>query len=870
MSDHEEEELDGVVAPGAARRKASKIALRRSALVDSDDNDDDDDDDENLFADSDDDENENDKGIGSEKKENNKKTFADDDDDSAATSQGWEKYKNALETLKEFIVEQPGIDGDSSSSQGLQPFDLDANVELLEEQGPGSDLQAIDDAISKIANSRKWSFHKDMLLEYLTNKGDIMSLESRMLVGIIARQILVRSKSENPPNKAVAQELFVKLKGDSDKSNSIAFYVTSKWPKHFFEEVETNIPSQPDKDLRIHIIKVGLGFVHNAFVIDTAKKVDLLKSRNLLWADFSQQAYQWAFENKTNGTTRIMEVAENAKNHLQTIGATFSGIETSTPSISDNKSNAKEDHVLKDEEELKRIEAQKSEERRAAMRSKMRRGSNLANAPVPSTAVPSSRGVSASAGAPTIPNRPSMATTPSSGISYQSMSTAEQEYSSGSQHTTHKSFPGHTVPPPTATSGFFDPNSGGFAQEYNASSYQETSAPFAVPDAQNGPADFKAAGTSRWGNNRRQDQNHDPQNQARRYNRDERPEARPPILEDVSRPFYSGRGQSTLSEVPLIKPSFDEHRTQRPPLRDDEPRKMMSTPKVPQPRRGMEELRSQRPSLHDANGGVFVADVSQESASRVYQARPGHEERVALRPPLNEDEGRPRSFVDDSNYSAYDAVTSSREYNSVSGYENRYEQEESGRPPREPPRYTNPNQSSSYPSQGTGNKRSRGGGSYQRNTRQRSDSPSFSDGRGRGRGLDMTKPAWMTEPSGPVGVPDGNNFHSSGSNNGAALVDSSASGGGGRGRGRHQTAPAWMTRNQQDQTTMGIGPLPPSGGGRGIHQTQPAWMTQQQQQQQGGPTGRPDGPIGSSDGGAGRGRGRGLTLPAWVTQQQQQ
>jgi hypothetical protein len=718
--------------------------------------------------------------------------------------------------LKEFLVEQPDVDGEESTSEGLQPFDVEANVKLLEALGDCNDPEEVDKVVSKVADRRKWSFHKDLLLDYLTDDGDTMTLEGRLLVGIVARQILLRSKAENPPNKSVAQELFVKLKGDSDKSNSIALYVTAKWPKQFFQEIQADLPSQPDNDLRIQILKVGFGFVENSFVIDTAKKVDLLKSRNLPWADFSQKVYQWASENSHKGFNRIMEAAEKTKNHLQNIGAAFSATDPSQSTNTGNKNN-KEEHVLKDEEELKRIEAKKSEERRAAMRSQMRRGSNSAVATTPATVFSKSTfeeypGKSAAATATATP-----------GISYQSSSTASRDHDT-------PSYPG------------------------GSTAYTATAPVVGVQD-------HKATSQPRWGDNRRQDQNQDPQSQTAGM--------RPPIHDASSRQFGLDRQQDAA---------------QQPFFHDNNARNFV--PKNTYPKRGYEELRAQRPSLQDDGGAMFVANIGQGTMAQSQLAR--REERVAHRPPLNDGDGRTAYYGVDNTYADQpfdNTLADSQQQGAVSGYGSQYEQTAYGRPPIPPSTHANPPQSTSYFRQDDSIKRPRGGDTYQRNTRQRSESPSFGGGRGRGRGMDMTKPAWMTESTGPNGAgPTGalsNDFVGPSSNsNGPAFSETGAFGGEGRGRGRHQTAPAWMTRDQPDPS-IGSGPPPlgnsqlpppPSGGGRGVHQTQPAWMTQQQQQQQhqDGPTGRPEDALGSAGGGAGRGRGRGLTLPAWVTQQQQQ
>lgn len=741
--------------------------------------------------------------------------------------------------LKEFLVEQPDIDGDASTAEGLQPFDLDSNVELLEEQSSG-DMEAVDKAVSKVADSRKWSFHKDLLLSYLTQQGDTMTLEGRVLVGIVARQILVRSKAEDPPNKAVAQELFVKLKGDSDKSNSIALYVTSKWPQQFFEEIQAKISSQPNKDLRIHVLKVGFGFVENSFVIDTAKKVDLLKSRNLPWADFSQKVFQWAYENIAKGTSAILQAAESTKLHLEKIGAAFSSGDSAVSSRkSSNTSNEKEEHVLKDEEELKRIEAEKSKERREAMRSKMRRGSNSAanRAPSPVTAVANALHVPAAA-VPR-PSRPTAASDTTSGISYLSAGSAGQGFSAASYPP--QSYSTQTSAT-TSTTGISFPSSTGVQQGYNST----TSYPNTSTSSPTVPYDYSGADQSRWG---RQDQNQEPQNQGYDI------ASRPQVYVDPSWP-------AAVPKIDTVKPGLDELRAQRPSLRDDEARQFASN--LPPANY------SRRPSRDNNAAGLFVADVGNDHIVQPNTARPGHDERVSMRPSLNHD----------STYASQEyRAAGPQHYGTSSGYNEHGDFIDSGRTPVAPSAFPNGSQASSYPPRDNGNKRSRGGGNgYERNTRQRSESPSFGGGRGIGRGMDMTKPAWMTEAggqasSGPVG-----GYNTLGSSSGAAFADADAMDGGGRGRGRHQTAPAWMTRDHQDSNSGGVNgpppthqhstPVPSGGGGRGRHQTQPAWMTQQQGG--GGPTGRPGDSIGSMGEGAGRGRGRGLTLPAWVTQQQQQ
>jgi hypothetical protein len=795
------------------------------------------------------------------------------------------------EELKGFLVEQPNVSND------LQPFDFDTNLKLLqenegEEEGGGSiTLQAVDGAISNIADSRRWSFHKDMLLEYLTNMSDVMTLEGRLLVGIVARQILLRCKAQVPPNKSVAQELFVKLKGDSDKSKSIALFITAKWPNQMFEQVKANIPSQPDNDLRIQILKVGFQFVENSFVIDTAKKVDLLKSRNLLWADFAQIVYQWAFQNTVRGTTRVMQAAEKTKNHLQKLGATFSVIEP-VPTISDWDSNniTKAEHVLADEDELKRIEAKKSLERRADMRSKMRRGTS-ASISAPSPAPPAVR-LSVPSNALLLPrsNRPPGPARHSEPTdqSYLHTNAVQQEFSA----VPHSS--ALTIPFAATTPGHDE-------------------------DKINTGADFQTSN-----NNPRQDQNQDPQYQTARPGWEDRVSHRLPLQDEaVKRQDQSRDHQQSLNGRDT---GWEDRVSQRPSLQYDEQRRRE------EPRRhdqdleseiqatrstGWEERISQRPSIRN--------DEARHLEPQLPIPRPRWEERVALRPSLNGDKSRHyddgkddyytttqqyeaapaqrqlRNHDDDYERRHYDAVPNSQPFPSTSGYDNN-DRMRADRNPVAPTNYSSLKQTSSFLHDDDTSQRFRDGtnnsyppgesGGQERRKRQRSESPSFDgggdSGRGRGRGIEFTKPAWMKaheqksnhdfpEPS--FRKDDKYNDNDSNNTNYHNPDASLSGGGGGRGRGRHQTAPAWMTRDQKVQglTSERSHSTPQDAGvvslgrGRGRHQTQPAWMTQHvpNQDQQAGPTSRPIDTVALAAG-AGRGRGHGRTLPAWMTQQQQE
>jgi hypothetical protein len=679
------------------------------------------------------------------------------------------------------MVEQPSIESDAATSDGLQPLELDENIKLLQTQQEEytSNLLDIDTAISKVANSRKWSFHKDLLLTFLTNKGDSLTLECKLLIGIVARQVLKRSKAEDPPNKTLGQELFVKLKGDANKSNSIALYVSANWPQEMFRQVETDFPSQPDKDLRIQIIKVGLGFVENSFVIDSAKKVDTLKSRNLLWADFSQQVHKWAFENSHKGTKHLLETANSTKTHLQNLGATFSATTEASDvsaSLDSHKQKNNNAHVLKDEEDLKRIQERKNEERRAAMKMKMRRGSStLSNSSPAATAA----NMSAPTRTPALPSvAPAATNAPTPPIAATAAVAAA------------------ALPAPTDVS-FSSSNHYQQGRTASAPTVPYAAGP-ALGTAVNGGSGHAIGSLgSRWSSRRSNDlpTQENPGSAIVRSGWEERVANRPSVHEDrfAERPPLYGDGAAS---------SQYSRRPSEPML----PRE----PEMPVARPGWEERVALRPPLHGDTGSEQYA---------------------------NADEYRPQHFIDvppaasvaPSQYPNYQRGSTGGYQASGYGASERmngsgYEQSDYGPPPIAPTGYGNDRSYSSQGGRGRGNgKRGRGGkgAGYQgRNKRQRSESPSFGSGgaAGRGRGMDLTKPAWMTrqQDEGLGSAP-------------SPARDEPPSGGG---RGRHQTQPAWMTRQQGEgllrSAPSPVNAEPLNGRGRGRGKTLPAWMTQQQ------------------------------------------
>jgi hypothetical protein len=698
------------------------------------------------------------------------------------------------------MVEQPTDNktaDDTAAVDELQVFDDKMNIELLEELGLSSmdnnddeedddddndspTLNEIDQKITKVADARKWSFHKDELLVYLVENSASMSPESKLLVSIVARQVLARAKAADPPNKTLGQEMFVKAKKGDSQGNSIANYVTTIWPKEMFEQIQKKIPHKPNKDVRCYVINVGFEFVRNSFVIDTAKKVEVLGKRNMDWANFSHQVFQWADSNRQKGTGQLADTATETKKYLQDLGVTPSNQSNPVPSSDNNNNNnnnldgPKKDSIeLSIADDLKRIEERKKEERRAAMRNKMRRGS--ANA--------ASNHASSAGVYQQTPALPPVHAVPASSISQE--------------------------PPPPQH-------------------YAVTAAPTAVANR------ITDVSSSRWGDTASNWADRQlPQDQSTRLTEPTR---------DYTQPIQAREGVPHRYP-PVESRNYDNQsgNDQYPPLYPNEgssggynASQFADRPKTSTYADDMIAVNQHSYSTGPAGNSMPVYNNQSDEYSS-YDNRPSVNH-TSMDPSFsNRDVGYLKRGRDDDNTFPSHPSARGDNYNnheSRSYYNNNVNDMNSTDDYQGNKRM----RSEAPPGRGRGHGRGRGGisnpvGDYGderfEETNNRGPSPGAgAGGGGGGRGIHQTRPAWMSrqeqsnQEPGPTGLRND------------PLPPS------GGGRGRHQTQPAWMTRNNnQQQQQSGPGPDrsegPPSEGGagrgRGRGLTLPAWMTQQQQ-----------------------------------------
>ena len=112
----------------------------------------------------------------------------------------------------------------------------------------------------------------------------------------------------------MAQALF-KSKSKSDKSNHIANYVSNIWVKDSLMQLQSSESvNSEEENMHVVLIKSGLQVMTDSFVIDSEKKLNVLKEKQgIHWQGTATMILTYGMKNKVN---ELSHAAGLAKRHF--------------------------------------------------------------------------------------------------------------------------------------------------------------------------------------------------------------------------------------------------------------------------------------------------------------------------------------------------------------------------------------------------------------------------------------------------------------------------------------------------------------------------------------------------------------------------
>ena len=208
---------------------------------------------------------------------------------------------------------------------------------LLEDRKPMLKHEYIEESDSQIA----W------VLKDMTENPDDYSLEYQLLLNCYgcnnledaSRQLSdfesIEGNDEDAIKKkrkecsSMAQKMFKpgnkipkKYDGQSnEKTNHVACYITNKWPVAAFESLKSEPPRRLDNDMRSILLGLSLRFIKSSWVIDSKKKLEVLKEKQGLdWYGLVDSVLTWAKQwQKKNESEQLVKMAVETKAHLDRI-----------------------------------------------------------------------------------------------------------------------------------------------------------------------------------------------------------------------------------------------------------------------------------------------------------------------------------------------------------------------------------------------------------------------------------------------------------------------------------------------------------------------------------------------------------------------
>jgi hypothetical protein len=136
-----------------------------------------------------------------------------------------------------------------------------------------------------------------------------LSLELKCFTAAVARQTCLIAKSKD--DKVMAQALF-KSKNKADRSRHIGNYVSNIWLQECLQQLEKS-SSIDDSENNMHLclLKAGLLFMEDCFVIDNEKKLNVLKQKqDIDWKGTTAEVLKFSSSNNLDALEKIAQMME--------------------------------------------------------------------------------------------------------------------------------------------------------------------------------------------------------------------------------------------------------------------------------------------------------------------------------------------------------------------------------------------------------------------------------------------------------------------------------------------------------------------------------------------------------------------------------
>ena len=708
----------------------------------------------------------------------------------------------------------------------------------------------------------------DTLIKYL-NKADNLSLEYKCLVISIARQTCINAKSKEDTKKA--QELF-KSKEKGNKTNHVANFVSNTWfweSMGHLQKLGALSGNNAKNNMHVVVVECGLQFMRDSYVIDSEKKMNVLKERQQIdWSKAVQKSTKLASAHSL--TTMSAEAALTEKHFVS-----FKEGNTPSDSAAGNKNDSsisagQSSSSVQDMARKKRTERLANLRRRVSATSlqnstaaaSVAKPLSAAKSPLP----PSSHKVPDSISKPQPLHAPTNSRPPIPNAPTASWGISSSPIASSATSALRNDSPGPATPDPTANAPPQGSSWDG-GRDDPASVNREESQP--IRDSTIDSRHLDSQRSSSWGVPPRRDSaidrrpseiEHKPSWGAavpRDSTSDSRPVERQPA-------WGNSRDTGSRPAEPQQRSSWNDANTSRGSgAVDSGYSRGPAQGYAQQP--DMDGNNSRDPHISssarsDRNQAISTSVVgdsgSAEARGRGWGSSSPHSTAYSAGSAHDNQTGGPGRDDQPRDYGGGNKDYSSNRDN----LNKRPRDYDMGRNPRDQgmgQRRSRDEDIERMPNR-NGDKRPR----YDRGAPNRDPFPTSAGASGTGRGWGRTLPAWMTQ-DGPSA--------SEGSQSTRETID-------------YRRDPPRSQQPQRNLPPQREAPVALQGNGRGLGRTLPAWMTSQadsgpQKQPSSGPPTRPSPPRENSldvpprVGGfsepstlQGTGRGKGRTLPAWMTQ----
>ena len=233
-------------------------------------------------------------------------------------------------------------------------------------------------AVESIISEKKVTLKNfDQLVDDISTSASL-SLEFKCLVATAAVEACKLYQAEDDPKRC--QEFF-KSKDKSDKSKHIANFVSNRWLQESIKYVKASAATIDESaNMHIKVLQAGLQFMKSAFVINTAKKVSVLKDKqNIDWQALQKRIYELS---SANNLPSLLQSVESVKEHFDTF-LSEGGKDSSNASTTEDKNAIDEGRrsKLQDIKEKKRLERMENIKRGAHATNLRRTSATAASLP---------------------------------------------------------------------------------------------------------------------------------------------------------------------------------------------------------------------------------------------------------------------------------------------------------------------------------------------------------------------------------------------------------------------------------------------------------------------------------------------------------